>query len=209
MPRQYTPRASLICVRCGQPFTVEASRALTARLCSAACRDASAPIGINADGSISIPMHARNGSVRGYVTVDADDAEWALQWRWCMNTHGYAVRVERVAGRSSSSVFMHRELMGLTPGDSLTVDHIDRVRLNNRRCNLRSVPREAQTYNRSSTRGSSSKYRGVCWDKRALDWVASVKINGKTKNLGHFPNESDAATAAKAARLRLMPYAVD
>ena len=41
--------------------------------------------------------------------------------------------------------------------------------------------------------GKSSKFRGVCWDKRAQKWKASISIDGKQKNLGYFADEETAA----------------
>jgi AP2 domain-containing protein len=57
--------------------------------------------------------------------------------------------------------------------------------------------------------GGTSEYRGVHWDKRIQRWRAAVKINGRRIRIGRFTCEEDAAEAARAARLRLMPYAVD
>jgi hypothetical protein len=38
-----------------------------------------------------------------------------------------------------------------------------------------------------------SQYRGVSWHKRELKWQASIDINGKHTNLGHFQTEVEAA----------------
>lgn len=39
----------------------------------------------------------------------------------------------------------------------------------------------------------TSQYRGVTWNKRELKWQASIDVNGKHVNLGHFQTEVEAA----------------
>ena len=38
-----------------------------------------------------------------------------------------------------------------------------------------------------------SKFVGVCWCKQNKKWKAEIKIDGKTKNLGYFDDEKEAA----------------
>ncbi|MDA5449499.1 AP2 domain-containing protein, partial [Staphylococcus aureus] len=42
---------------------------------------------------------------------------------------------------------------------------------------------------------NSSKYKGVSWDKKNNNWYACIAVDKKTKNLGHFVNEDEAAKA--------------
>lgn len=159
------------------------------------------------DGAARLPLYRRDGSIRTYAVVDAADAEWASQWRWRFS-NGYAVRNAQVAGRWGI-VELHRELLGLTHGDGMEGDHIDRDKLNCRRSNLRALPEGANSQNLPSHRDSTSKHRGVCWDKRTGKWFARVRIDGKVRSVGRFATEEEAATAAQEARLRGMPFAVD
>ena len=156
-----------------------------------------------------IPLYTKHGTIRAYATVDAADAAWANQWVWKLSTNdGYAWRSEKIDGKFVT-ISLHRALLGLRQGDGIEGDHIDRDRLNNRRSNLRALPKGANGQNRQSLPGSTSKYRGVCWDKRSRRWKAAVHFQGKVMNLGYFDSEEDAAAAARSVRLRLMPYAVD
>lgn len=41
--------------------------------------------------------------------------------------------------------------------------------------------------------GSSSKYKGVAWDKNKRKWICGITVNGKKHYLGRFDNEIDAA----------------
>lgn len=154
-----------------------------------------------------IPLRSRDGCVRAVAIVDLEDAAWASQWVWSL-VNGYAQRSRIVDGRRIA-VRLHRELLGLMPGDGLDGDHINRDKLDNRRSNLRVVPRGSNVQNVASHRGSSSAYRGVSWVKRDRKWHAKISVYGRETSLGYFEDEAEAAEAARHARLRLMPYAVD
>ncbi|WP_245118893.1 AP2 domain-containing protein [Hymenobacter volaticus] len=88
--------------------------------------------------------------------------------------------------------------------DGLThVDHINRLRTDNCVGNLRWVTAQENQFNRSSSKGSTSKYLGVRWNKSRNKWVAQIKVNGKQHHLGYFTQEDDAAEAYKTAKLTL------
>jgi hypothetical protein len=86
---------------------------------------------------------------------------------------------------------LHRFLMDFP--DILMVDHINHNTLDNRFCNLRTADRYLNGENHK--RKTSSKYTGVCWDKRDQKWVAQIQIEGKKHNLGYFEVEEDAHKA--------------
>lgn len=156
-----------------------------------------------------IPLRARDGSVRVYAIVDAADADFVNQWRWSLSSEGYAYRNGAEIGGRRRQYKLHRELLGLAYGDGFDGDHIDLDRLNNRRNNLRVLPKGANQQNHSSHQGSSSLYRGVSWHKASASWTARVKVAGKNYHLGCFTNEHEAARASSEARARLMPYSSD
>lgn len=160
------------------------------------------------EDTVRIPLRARDGSIRAHVTIDAADAPILREYVWCMDCRGYAVANTVINGRRTM-IYMHRKILGLTPGDGMKADHINRDRLDNRRANLRPVPASGNAQNVSSQRGSSSAYRGVHWDRCTRKWVAQVNMQGKSVSLGYFADEQEAAAVALNARRRLMPYAVD
>lgn len=79
-------------------------------------------------GAVCVPLMRRR-AVAGYATIDAADAERVAAHRWTL-LNGYAVT--RVEYRT---VYMHRFVLGLSPGE-MFVHHIDEDKLNNRRDNL-------------------------------------------------------------------------
>ena len=79
----------------------------------------------------------------------------------------------------------------------LVIDHINDNKLDNRVENLQIV---SQRFNAFKTQGKySSKYKGVCWDKKCNKWRSQITINGKRKYLGLFNCELEASKAYQKA----------
>ena len=75
------------------------------------------------------------------------------------------------------------------------IDHINGNKFDNRICNLRLATIKENNANRSSKAGSSSIYKGVSFDSSRGKWISSIQIDGKTKHIGRFDNEREAAVA--------------
>lgn len=75
------------------------------------------------------------------------------------------------------------------------VDHINRIRNDNRWVNLREVSRQCNLQNASQYITNSSGVTGVHWVKRDKRWVAKITINQKTIRLGVYERFSDAVMA--------------
>lgn len=160
--------------------------------------------------SVLLPVH-RSGMVVAYALVDDEESHLAKYlWRW--HGAGYASRSEPSGG----TVLLHREIMGLTAGDGLEVDHRNRDKLDCRRSNLRIVTHAENQQNFPPggnvtwrCQPTSSSVRGVSWDGRRGKWKATVTVGGKTHHLGRFDTEEEAARRAAAFRAEHMPYAAD
>lgn len=155
---------------------------------------------------IEIPLLARDGSVRAYTLVDAADAEWLSEWRWCLHNDGYAARWETVDSRFRT-VFMHRAILGLEHGDPRKTDHVNRDRLDNRRANLRIATNAENSQNIPAKGGS--RHRGVSFHKQSGKWMARGKLNGVEHYLGLYDDEHEAARASAAWRAAHMPYSAE
>lgn len=80
------------------------------------------------------------------------------------------------------------------------IDHINRVRDDNRLCNLREATNQENSWNTNKRKDNTSGYRGVCWDKRTKKWQANIAINGNKKHIGHFDTPETAHAAYLAAK---------
>jgi hypothetical protein len=148
----------------------------------------------------------REGSRQAWVLLDSSDAEHFGQHRWSCGPHGTAVRAKD--GRSEV-VLMHREIMKATDR-SVQVDHRNHDQRDNRRLNLRITTNAENNQNRAGAyRDSTSKYRGVWWDRSRGRWSADVRVGDMRFRLGRFDNEEEAAEAARECRLEHMPFTVE
>ncbi len=87
--------------------------------------------------------------------------------------------------------------------DNLQIDRIDN---DGDYCpkNCRWVTRLQNQYNRGPNINSSSKYKGVSWNKEKKKWSATIRYNKKSIHIAYFTEEKMAAIAynKKAKELR-------
>ena len=86
------------------------------------------------------------------------------------------------------------------------IDHIDRDRSNNRIRNLRDVTESVNLQNQCLTgRKNSSGLLGVCWYSRYNKWNASIRVNGRSINLGYFCTKEEAHALYVRAKTKHHP----
>lgn len=132
--------------------------------------------------------------------VDDEDYEYLSQWKWCHDC-GYASRTKKRGERGKVwKIFMHR-IINKTP-DGLETDHINRDKLDNRKCNLRSCTSSENNFNGKVRRDNKSGYKGVHWDKNRRMWLVYIGkgINGY---IGRFKTLNEAVRARKSAEKKL------
>lgn len=135
-----------------------------------------------------------------YAIVDTEDYDWLMRWKWyaIKSVHTfYAGRyVSTEKGRQRKSK-MHRVILGVPK--NMEVDHESHYGLDNRRSNLRRCTRQQNQRNRKLNRNNKSGFKGVAWCKAKNIWQSYIRINGKTKHLGHWTCIVKAAKAYDTA----------
>jgi hypothetical protein len=137
-----------------------------------------------------------------FAIVDDEDYLFLLPYRWYYNVdstgHEYAARREHPFDRGET-IIMHRVIMNAHRGE--IVDHKDGNGLHNCRGNLRLSNETQNQANRKKAAGTSSIYRGVCFDKSHPNkpWKASIKVMGKSIALGRYADPTEAALVYNAA----------
>ena len=138
------------------------------------------------------------------AVVDDEDYEILSQYRWRLSMKGYAERTGIKKGETArSTILMHREILKARHG--MWVDHINRDKLDNKKKNLQLV---TPSQNRMNSVGRTNTLKGVSWNKTKKNWLASIRLEGRTIYLGSFSNQKDAAlTYDKAAKKLFGKYA--
>lgn len=136
------------------------------------------------------------------VEFDEADGDLIAPYKWRILYQRDKLTPAGVVGRyGTHQPFMHRLIMG-APRD-LTVDHIDRNPLNNRRSNLRLCTFVQNMYNRPVSRLSRSGIKGVRYVARKKKWEARITQSRKHRRIGYFRTAEEASAAYKAAALNL------
>ena len=116
------------------------------------------------------------------------DADVTLPGKLSIGSHGYAQCF--VNGRVT---LFHRWLLGLTVGDGLVGDHVDRNVLDCRRSNLRRRTPTGSNLNRGP-----SDDPAYATQTRSGRWQAKVKRLGKTHNFGTYNTAAEARQVVQA-----------
>lgn len=127
--------------------------------------------------------------------IDEADLEMVTGFRWRLMTLGYVQAQHR-----NLYIYLHRLIAGAGPNQM--IDHINMDCLDNRSCNLRVATKSQNAANRNADqrkRGTTSRHKGVCWKAERNYWCAYIHVDGKTRYLGGFKDEDDAARAYNVA----------
>lgn len=126
--------------------------------------------------------------------IDDEDYDKVKDYKWTYNGR-YAV-----ANIKSKTTNMHRLIIMYykeIPKEQI-IDHIDGNGINNKKDNLRICSQSNNQMNKSKTSSkTTSKYKGVCFDRNHGKWNACLEKTIHTKrkkfNLGLFESELEAS----------------
>ena len=128
-----------------------------------------------------------------FTKIESNDWEIVKNHKWHYHK-GYASTKITLPNGKQTTCYMHRVILGLTD-PKIQADHINHDGLDNTRINLRSCTQQQNNMNKSSRKNSTSKYKGVSWNKRDNKWQSHIRFNNKTIHLGYYTNEQEAAKA--------------
>ena len=148
---------------------------------------------------MSIDIKLGNGL---WAKISEEDADVISLGSWTAHASksGYYACMRKTMGGIRTRVWLHslimEELIGRPLKKDELVDHINQDKLDCRRENLRMANRTQNNANKGKRSGqTSSKYKGVSFDKKRKKWRSYIVIDRKLKHLGLFNDEKDAARA--------------
>jgi hypothetical protein len=136
-----------------------------------------------------------------YALIDEEDFDLINRFSWSTNVASHTCYAYAHIGKEGRWS-MPRLLLGIEDSKVL-VDHIDHNGLNNRRSNLRVCTHAENGRNKKKSINRSSEYKGVSRAVIHKKWTAAIKFNDKTKHIGCFELEIDAAKAYDAKAVEL------
>jgi len=140
-----------------------------------------------------IPL--QNGMV---ALVDDEDYERCMEYLWYAN----ASNRSSVVVLNNKSILLGRFILNATNRQHV-VTHKNNNRLDFRKENLVITSFLQALHKSKGRKNTSSKYKGVSWEKWSGKWRANIRNKGKTIFLGRYDNEDDAALAYNKAAIEI------
>lgn len=109
------------------------------------------------------------------ILIDTEDIGRINSFTWRVNKNGYAITEYRESINKTKRVQMHRLLVNAP--DGFLVDHKNRIKIDNRKSNLRICNISQNAMNRDKFRGCTSNAKGVHYNKRDKRWIAKITKN--------------------------------
>lgn len=136
------------------------------------------------NGYKELPLNGKSG---GVAIVSNEDFEELSKHKWYMHKKGY---IHGTVNRKK--IKMHHFILEQKEG--MVVDHINGIRHDNRRSNLRYLSKNKNSQNlHLKKENTSSKYRGVSYNKTTEKFNVQIRINNVRNYLGRYISEIEAA----------------
>lgn len=127
-----------------------------------------------------------------FTIVNINDYNKMLGQSWIC-----VVKGKNKYARAPRGGYLHQLI--LEPKEGLEIDHKNGNGLDNRKSNLRYATRTLNLANSKKRSNTSSKYKGVHWQSNRGKWGVQIAKDGKTKCLGTYKCEEEAALAYNRA----------
>lgn len=138
-----------------------------------------------------VPLRNKSGNIVAYALVSYHDYDKVMQRKWNMQCVQQSKKglCYTLSTQNNESVRMHQYIMGAAP-EGMVIDHINNNGLDNRRDNLRFVTFSQNTQNTQKREGTTSRYKGVSYNKKLKRWRMQY---GKNEYYKFFDKEEAAA----------------
>ena len=145
---------------------------------------------IEHDDYAEIILYDKSNKEVARTLIDLEDINKCRIYKWHLQ-EGYAQN-------SKTRLMLHRYIMDC-PSDMI-IDHINRNKLDNRKCNLRVCTHKDNNRNMPRRSNVTSVERGVYQSSKS-GWVARIKVDAKDVYLGTFKTIDEAIEARRQAEI--------
>lgn len=129
---------------------------------------------------------------------DKEDYDKIKSYSWWYDGRYVVAHSHKNDHFNTSVIRMHRVVLDLNIYDDYEVDHINLIRYDNRKKNLRQCNHTENSRNKELSHLSSTGVTGVR-KTNSGKWNSSIRYNYKNHNLGNFNNFEDAVNVRKMA----------
>jgi hypothetical protein len=150
------------------------------------------PFIVTPNGDVTVYTTNRQGKEIGCFFIDKEDLDFVTQYTWGIDGHGYVTARARGLKGKAKHIKLHRVIMNAQDGDE--IDHINRIRHDDRKGNLRICTASENHHNTGLYRDNATGVTGVSPDKNW--WRAMIQIKGKILRKG-FPTFAQAVAQRK------------
>jgi len=131
---------------------------------------------------------------------DIEDYDLIKNYCWRLRSDGY---LDAKIPRTDNRILMHNLIM-----NHRYIDHINGIRHDNRKINLRLSDNQYgfNTYNQMNKRVQSNNKSGcpgVCWHSRDKIWEVHISVDNKLLYLGRYSSYEDAVCARKRSEEKI------
>jgi hypothetical protein len=113
-----------------------------------------------------------------------------------LNKHGYVcIKIQKFRYSAHRLAWLY--VYGSFPSGE--IDHINRIKTDNKISNLRDATPSQNCRNRGLSKRNNSGYVGISWNKKSKKWQARIFLNKKSKSLGVYEKIEDAVLAREKA----------
>lgn len=132
-----------------------------------------------------------------YFHFDLEDYDKIKDYYWFINEFGYVINYA-----NKKYIRLHKFIFNNNFNDDIVIDHINRIRNDNRKDNLRVATIQENLYNKSKSKLNKSGFIGVRWRKDRQKWYATITIKGRLIYLNQCKNKKDAIKARLEGELK-------
>lgn len=142
-----------------------------------------------------IPLGGKYGKGK-FAIIDEEDYNIISKYGWFYHPNnwpdtkeGYACATKREnITNKPKTLRMHKLILNCPKG--MEIDHINRNKLDNRKCNLRICTKSENRHNVGVRSNSTSGIKGISFHKLTNKWQARIQINKKRITIGLFDNKN-------------------